>query len=44
MTIQKSSVLGYKERPEYTREADRMVIHAPFVKSDMPVVYRMRLK
>ena len=41
--ITEFSVLGYDEKPEYTREADKMIIHAPFVKSDKPVVYRMRL-
>lgn len=42
--ITEFSVLGYEERPEYTREADKMIIHAPFVKSDKPVVYRIRIK
>ena len=32
------------QKPVYTREADKMIIHAPFVDSDKPVVYRMRLK
>ena len=42
--ITEFSVLGYDQKPEFTREADRMIIHAPFVDSDKPVVYRMRLK
>ncbi len=41
--ITEFSVLGYDEKPEFTREADKMIIHAPFVKSDKPVVYRLRL-
>ena len=42
--ITEFSVLGYDQKPVYTREADKMIIHAPFVDSDKPVVYRMRLK
>ena len=36
--------LGYDEEVTYTRDEDTMTIHAPFVKSDMPVVYRMKVK
>lgn len=36
--------LGYDEDVTYTRDADTLTITAPFVKSDMPVVYRMKLK
>ena len=36
-------VLGYEEKPVYTREKDQMIIHAPFVDSDMPVVYRIKI-
>lgn len=42
--IEEFTVLGYDEQPEFIREDDRMIIKAPFVKSDKPVVYRMRLK
>lgn len=42
--ITELTVLGYEEKPEFTREKDQLVIHAPFVDSDKPVVYRMRLK
>ena len=35
---------GYDEPVTYERDADTMTIHAPFVQSDMPVVYRMKLK
>ena len=42
--IEEFKALGYDEQPEFIREDDRMIIKAPFVKSDKPVVYRMRLK
>ena len=42
--IEEFTALGYDEQPEFIREDDRMIIKAPFVKSDKPVVYRMRLK
>ena len=42
--ITELTVLGYEEKPEFTRDKEKMVIHAPFVESDKPVVYRMRIK
>lgn len=42
--ILEMKALGYDEPVTYERDADTMTIHAPFVKSDMPVVYRMKLK
>ena len=42
--ITEFKALGYDEQPEFKRDADKMIIHAPFVRSDRPVVYRMRLK
>ena len=41
--ISEFTVLGYNEKPEFTRDADKMTIHAPFVDSDKPVVYRLKL-
>lgn len=41
--ITEFTVLGYNEKPEFIRYADKMVIHAPFVDSSKPVVYRIRL-
>ena len=37
-------VLGYDEKPEFTRDDDKMIIQAPFVDSDKPVVYKMTLR
>jgi alpha-L-fucosidase len=37
-------VLGYDEKPEFTRDDDKMTINAPFVDSDKPVVYKMTLR
>ena len=42
--ILEMKALGYDEPVTYERDADTMTIHAPFVQSDMPVVYRMKLK
>ncbi len=41
--ITEFTVLGYGEKPEFTRDANKMVIHAPFVDSDKPVVYHIKL-
>ena len=43
-TIEDFTAHGYDVQHEFIREDDRMIIKAPFVKSDKPVVYRMRLK
>jgi alpha-L-fucosidase len=42
--ILEMKALGYDEKVTYERDQETMTIHAPFVKSEMPVVYRMKLK